>query len=455
MVNMFNLLWNFLLMFSLFSVKALVFRSRLTSQSRTLTTELYSLKPKQTVCVIGGGFGGLYTALQISKQLDKQDDIYLIDKKDSFVFLPLLYELSVGNAATTEVAPKYSTLLNKTSIKFLRGEATEVAFSEKSVSIKAFQSEEVKTLNYDQLVLSVGIQPRSDLIPGAKEHCQPFYRLEDAAALKKKLNHLLDGRRNSIKVVVIGGGYSGVEVATTVCQTIGTEKASVTLVDRNSKIMSTSTEHNRETAERALRSYGIATKLNTSVKEVRANELVLIDANGREYSEAADLIILTSGTEQSEFIKSLDIAKDATGRILTRNTLQSKDYNEVFALGDCSCIEGQPNPSTAQVAMQQSDVVAKNIERLSSPSSVDPVPSAQLDTFKFLDLGEMLTLGITDASVTSLGGLLELSGPFAALGRRIIYAVRMPTTAQSAKALITAGSVTTGKLMKAFFSRTE
>jgi NADH:ubiquinone reductase (non-electrogenic) len=427
----------------------------LTNPSGRSTTEIHSSHPKKTVCVVGGGFGGLYTALQISKQLDKEDEIYLIDKKDSFVFLPLLYELSVGNAAATEVAPKYSTLLNNTSIKFLRGEATEVRFEDKSVSMKAFQSEEVTTLKYDQLVISVGIQPRLDIIPGAKEYCLPFYRLQDADSLKKKLSHLQkDGSRNSIKVAVIGGGYSGVEVATTIAQTIGRDKASVTLIDRNGKIMSPSTEHNRGTAERALQSYGITTKLKTSVKEVRENELILIDGNGREYSEPADLIILTSGTQQSEFIKSLNIAKDATGRILTGTTLQSKDYNEVFALGDCSCIEGQLNPSTAQVAMQQSDIVAKNLGTLVKEGSANG--TGKLETFKFLDLGEMVTLGITDASVTSLGGLLELSGPFAALGRRIIYAVRMPTTAQKAKALITASSVTAGKLMKSFFlSRME
>ena len=63
---------------------------------------------KETVCIVGGGFGGLYTALSVRKKLNVQDDVYLIDKRDSFVFLPLLYELSLGTAVDTEVAPLFS-----------------------------------------------------------------------------------------------------------------------------------------------------------------------------------------------------------------------------------------------------------------------------------------------------------------------------------------------------------
>jgi NADH:ubiquinone reductase (non-electrogenic) len=70
---------------------------------------------KTNVCVVGGGFGGLYTALKLAKQKDmKNSNIYLFDSKDKFVFLPLLYELAVGSASILEactIDPKVFTLL--------------------------------------------------------------------------------------------------------------------------------------------------------------------------------------------------------------------------------------------------------------------------------------------------------------------------------------------------------
>lgn len=432
----------------------------ITPLNRIRGIEKTATSRKETVCIVGGGFGGLYTALQIRKKLKAEDDVYLIDKKDSFVFLPLLYELCMGSAVDTEVAPKYSSLLANKNIKFIKGEAVSVDFENKTLLLKSYHSdtqESMESLTFDQIVLAVGIQPRTDLIMGAKEHCIPFYRLEDAYELKEKLA-TVQARNGEgvINVAIIGGGYSGVEVATTIAHTIGKDKASLTIFDRNMQIMGTSTTHNRNTSLRMLKRYGIATRLRTSVKEVRESELLLSDANGEEYSMPADLIILTSGTEQTNFIKSLDIIKDAYGRILTSPTLQSKDYPDVFALGDCSSVDFQDNPCTAQVAMQQSGLVAKNVKIMSEVEPVsrgDAALSDKLGKFKFLNLGEMLTLGLTDASVTSLGGWLQLSGPLASIGRRLVYIVRQPTKTQTVKSLVAASIVTTSKVVRSIFSR--
>jgi len=247
---------------------------------------------------------------------------------------------------------------------------------------------------------------------------------------------------------------------------------------------------------------GILTAYNTSVKLVTSNSLQLINnTSGEEYELPADLIVFTAGTEQSTFIKGLELTKDIYGRILTNKFLQSIDRPEVFAMGDCSFVEGSKNPSTAQVAMQQSYTVSSNVilnikkllqSNLDAASTVVP----RYNEFNFLNLGEMLTLGDTNAAVTSLNGLVALKGPIgtvieymihsiyfhvsiyccvyrvmivcndgtppiacfpyyicyvcyaiAAIGRRAIYAVRMPTITQSVKAFVSAASVTTGKLL--------
>lgn len=161
---------------------------------------------------------------------------------------------------------------------------------------------------------------------------------------------------------------------------------------------------------------GILTAYNTSVKLVTSNSLQLINnTSGEEYELPADLIVFTAGTEQSAFIKGLELTKDIYGRILTNKFLQSIDRPEVFAMGDCSFVEGSTNPSTAQVAMQQSYTVSSNVilnikkQLQSNLDAASAVP--RYNEFNFLNLGEMLTLGDTNAAVTSLNGLVALKGP--------------------------------------------
>jgi NADH:ubiquinone reductase (non-electrogenic) len=206
---------------------------------------------RKSVCIVGGGFGGLYSALSIAKKMDAQTDVYLIDPKDSFVFLPLLYELAVGTASSVEVAPRYESLLQGSKIKFIKAAVDSVDFEGKVCKLRGVQGEVPESLKFDQLVVSVGIQPRTDLIPGAKDRSLtlPFYTVTDAFDLKKKLKALKASKKEDISVAVIGGGYSGVEVATNVAQSLG-DRVKVTIIDRNNMVMQSSPEHNRRVAEK-------------------------------------------------------------------------------------------------------------------------------------------------------------------------------------------------------------
>lgn len=189
------------------------------------------------------------------------------------------------------------------------------------------------------------------------------------------------------------------------------------------------------------------------MKLVLENSLQLVNELGVEYNMPADLIVFTAGTEQSQFIKDLSITKDKFGRILVNKFLQSIDYSNVFALGDCCGIDNEYNPATAQVAMQQSSTVSYNIIENIKKNTKNNLKNIKFKEFKFLNLGEMLTLGDTNAAITSLNGWIKLSGPIAAAGRRAIYAVRMPTITQSVKAFLAASTVTTGKILSNRFNK--
>ena len=419
------------------------------------------------VVVIGGGFGGLYTALKLERRLRDRASpctVTLIDPKDRFVFLPLLYELAVGSASALEVAPRYRDLLRETKIRFVQGTVQNVDLASRSVSvlpctnasggsISAEKAEEM-TIAFDKVVLACGAQPNLSVIPGAPQHALPFCTIDHANRLSARLRALVESNRAEIRVAVLGGGYSGVEVSSTVAEYLGA-RGRVTILDRNECVMVSSPAHNRREAERVLGAKGVDVLCRASVQEVTAEGVVYsIPSPAATAATAAaatataaatsvllpsDLVIATLGVAQSPVVQALPLEKDRFGRVLTSRSLRAKSDPNLFALGDCSCVEGESVPSTAQAAMQQSDIVVANVMlSLAEPAAV---AEASLRKFSFVPLGEMLTLGTKDAAVTSLAGLVELDGLVASVGRRLVYALRMPTPQQSLTALVSSSVV--------------
>jgi NADH dehydrogenase len=231
-----------LLSVSLLFTNAFSFTAR-PAPSASSSSKL-SAKPS-SVCIIGGGFGGLYTALSLESK-NKDLDITLIDSKDKFVFQPLLYELAVGTASVSEVSPKYEKLLANSNVKFVQGKVKEINTDSREISLGGGSSDRMM---YDQCVIACGLAPRMEMISGASSYAIPFYKADDAYVLQSRLRSLKITKTNeSVKVVVIGGGYGGVEVATNVAEYFGSDRADITIVDRNSQIMCRSLAHNRETS---------------------------------------------------------------------------------------------------------------------------------------------------------------------------------------------------------------
>ena len=151
----------------------------------------------------------------------------------------------MGTANVLEVAPQYNELLKDTNVKFIQGSVSKIDVNNKLVSLESNEEQ----IEFDELVISVGARPRIDIIPGAKEFAIPFYNVDDAYTLSKYLRVFKTKKNDSyVRIAVIGGGYSGVEVATSVAQSLGKENVIISIIDRNTDIMHTSPSHNRITA---------------------------------------------------------------------------------------------------------------------------------------------------------------------------------------------------------------
>ncbi|MFN7356242.1 MAG: NAD(P)/FAD-dependent oxidoreductase [Pseudanabaena sp.] len=368
------------------------------------------------ICILGGGFGGLYTALNLARlPWAVMPEIILIDKSDRFLFTPFLYELVTDEMQEWEIAPTFMELIADTGIQFIQGLVTNINLDAKQVEVNIGQP---SILTYDRLVLALGGETPMHYVAGASEYAIPFRSLTDFYRLNSKLELLEVSNRDKIRVCIAGAGSSGVELACKIADRLQ-ERGRVRLVDRHNKILINSTEANRVIAELALSQRGVWTDLNTSVSQVTEDEVTLDYADGSD-TLPVDIVLWTVGSSFSRVIQNLPVSHNRQGAITTEPTLQVRGYNDVFVIGDLAGIEanGEPLPATAQVAFQQSQYCAWNIWASLNQKS--------LVNFNYIPLGEFISLGI-DGATASIFGKFSIDGFPASAIRRLAYLLRMPT----------------------------
>jgi len=338
------------------------------------------------ICILGGGFGGLYTALRLSQlpwEPLQKPEIVLVDQRDRFVFLPLLYELLTGELQTWEVAPPFSELLATTGIQFRQTAVTGIDPEAQRVYLADEQ-----VLPYDRLVLALGGETPLTMAPGTAEHAIAFRTIDDVYRLQERLRVLEASPADRIRVAVVGGGYSGVELACKLADRLG-DRGRVRLVELSDQILRTSPEYNRETATKALEKRGVWVDLETKVASIGA-ETITLEYKGNVDTLPVDVVMWTVGTQVPDVVKALPLKHNA---------------------------EGQLVPANAQVAFQQADYAGWNIWASLSDRPLLP--------FRYQHLGEMLALGNTEATLTGMG--VKLDGSAAYIVRRLAYLYRMPT----------------------------
>ncbi|MEH2260613.1 NAD(P)/FAD-dependent oxidoreductase [Nostoc sp.] len=368
------------------------------------------------ICILGGGFGGLYTALRLSQlpwESTQKPEIVLVDQSDRFLFSPLLYELLTGELQTWEIAPPFEELLQGTGVRFYEGVVSGIDIDQQRVNIQ-----EGPEIPYDRLVLALGGETPLDLVPGATAYAYTFRTISDAYRLEERLRFLEESDADKIRVAIVGAGYCGVELACKLADRLG-ERGRFRIVEIADQILRTSPEFNREAAKKAIDARGVFLDLETKVESIEQNSISLEYKNQLD-TIPVDLVIWTVGTRVAPVVKSLSLNQNQRGQITTTSNLQVLDHPEIFALGDladCHDAEGQQVPATAQAAFQQADYTAWNIWATLTNRPLLP--------FHYQQLGEMMALGIDNATLTGLG--IKLDGPLAYVARRAAYLYRLPT----------------------------
>ena len=368
------------------------------------------------ICILGGGFGGLYTALRLSQlpwEKPQRPEIILVDRNDRFLFSPLLYELLTGELQTWEIAPPYEELLVNTGVRFTQAAVAGIDIDERRV-----QLQDGPEFAYDRLVLALGGETPLDSVPGAAEYALPFRTIADAYRLEERLRILEESDADKIRIAIVGGGYCGVELACKLAERLG-DRGRLRLIELSDLILRTSTDFNRDAAHKALDDRNVWIDLETGVESIEPDTISLL-YKGQVDTIPVDLVLWTVGTQVAPVVRSLPLKQSQRGQLTTTPTLQLVDHPEIFALGDladCRDAVGQQVPSTAQVAFQQADYAGWNIWASLTGRPLLP--------FRYQHLGEMMTLGTNNATFTGVG--VKLDGPLAYIARRLAYLNRMPT----------------------------
>ncbi|KAF2320997.1 hypothetical protein GH714_032521 [Hevea brasiliensis] len=352
-------------------------------------------KKKPRVCILGGGFGGLYTALRLESLVwadDKKPQVLLVDQSEHFVFKPMLYELLSGEVDAWEIAPRFSDLLANTGVVFLQDKVKLLSPSDHLASNGSSGSNCGGTvllasgllIEYDWLVLALGAETKLDVVPGAADFALPFSTLEDARVLTSRKVQLLLGY--FVRCIRIASNSETTEIG----------------ASEDIAVQHSSDKYHLE--------------LQPAEKGLESQIL------------EADIVLWTVGSKPllsqlESYNRPHELPLNARGQAETDETLRVKGHPRIFALGDSSALRdsgGKLLPATAQVAFQQADFTGWNLWAAINDRPLLP--------FRFQNLGEMMTLGRNDAAVSpSFIEGLTLEGPFGHAGRKIAYLIRLPT----------------------------
>ncbi len=365
---------------------------------------------KPRVVILGGGFGGLATA----EALGHDADITVVDRNNYQTFLPLLYQVATAGIAADHIAYPIRGALRKTGGRFHMG--SPISIDHKNKTVKLDSSE---VIPFDHLVIAMGSITADFGIPGVHEFGLGMKSIHESLMIRSEimrryedLCRFQDDTR--LKVVIVGGGPTGVEMAGALGELIKgplrhdqAEAASnidVYLVEAGPRVLPMFDQSLTDKAQKELEKLGVNLMLKSAVKSLEFGQINFADGS----SMRAHVMVWAAGVTSSPAIYDLSVPTEGF-RLKTEQTMQVTNYPYVWAVGDCAGARGANGrflPQVAPVAMQQGRFVADQIRRVSKGQA--------LKEFFYKDKGSMATIGRHKAIIQVKK--LKISGPIAWFG---------------------------------------
>lgn len=383
------------------------------------------------IVVLGGGFGGVYTALHLERLLGNSADITLVSRENFLLFTPMLHEVAASDIDITHLVSPLRALLRHATV--FVGEVESIDCQARSVAVKHGSEAHLHRLPYDHLVVALGSITNFYGLPGLEQHALTMKTLGDAIHLRNEVIAALEeadgecaaGGDEPLTFVVAGGGFAGVETIAGLNDfvreglafypRVTSSRIRMVLVHAGSVILPELGEKLGGYAQRELEKCGVEIITNAKVAGVGHEGVRLAD--GRLIPNR--LIVWTAGTSPHPLLHDLPCQLDH-GRIVVDETLAVPGFPGLWAVGDCAVVPdrrtGKPHPPTAQHAIREAKTAARNIA-----ACIEGKPAVP---FTFRTIGQLAAIG-KRTGVARVAGV-NFSGFFAWWLWRTVYLSKLP-----------------------------
>ena len=388
------------------------------------------------ILIVGGGYVGLYAALQLQKTLDRTHaQITVVEPNDYMTYAPFLPEAAAGSLDPRHVVVPLHQTLKK--CKVIAGRVTAINHAKQRVDVEPIEGGGY-SLEYDQLIVAGGSVARTMAIPGLAEVGIGLKSVHEAEYLRNRvLSRLVAAsstkeqahRDKALTFLVIGGGFAGIEtlaeledLAKDACKTypnINRADMRWILVEGSGRVLPEVSESMGQYTLRQLAKRGIEVRLNTFVNSLSDGHVILSD--GTEF--CAGTVVWTAGVKANPLIASTDLPHDAQGRLTVDATLRAQGLTNVWSGGDCAAVPDLSKPEgafcspSAQHAVRQAKLLGANLSR--------QILGKPLKAYRHKYVGSVASLGLYKG-VADLYGI-KLKGFPAWWIHRTYHVSRMPT----------------------------
>ncbi len=356
------------------------------------------------IVVLGAGYGGLMTVTRLQKALEQNEaEIILVNQNAYHYETTWLHEASAGTVHHDRVRYLVASVINKHKVNFIQDSVIKINKEDKIVILNNGE------VSYDYLVIGLGPETEMIGIEGLKEYAFPISNLDSAQRIRKHIDyqfatyHAQKAKKDSHLTIVVGGaGFTGIEFLgeltnriPKLCNEYGIsfEKVRIYCVEAAPVVLPGFDLELSDYAVSFLKKRGVEFKVNTAIKGVTEKGIIVSTGQDEVEEIRASTIIWAAGFRGNTVIEAsgFDVIR---GRVKVNPDMRVPGFEEIFIVGDCAFMINEekncPYPPTAQIAMQQGQLIAKNLVKLVR-NRID------LETFVFDNKGTICSLGHGDA----------------------------------------------------------
>ena len=350
------------------------------------------------IIVLGTGFAAFSFLRTIDK---KRYEVAIVSPRNHFLFTPLLPSTTVGTIEFRSIIEPIRQAIDKAAVAYYQAACTTIDPATQLITCEGVFDKESFLLSYNILVIAVGAATRTFGVPGVSEHALFLKELSHARAIRQRIIECFerastpmqteDERRRLLHFVVVGGGPTGVEFAAELHDFLEDDlrrwfpallkDVRITIVDASKSLLNTFDAKLGAYTMKHFRREKIEVRTQSHVKEVRAQEVVLMD----DTVLPCGMVVWSTGISATPMVQALPFPKDRGQRLITDTFFAVDEAKSIYAIGDCSTRNGDALPATAQVAQQEGEFLAKHLNRL--------VRGREPKEFKYRHMGMLAYVG--------------------------------------------------------------